>query len=359
MNYYERVGNMHLHSTYSDGWGSPQEIAEAASRAGLDFLVLTDHNAWPHQHEGWYNDLLLLVGEEIHDPGYSHHNHFLALNAQRDLAEFAGRTQQLVDALAEVGGLGFLAHPNEHSGIFTSEPEINWDDWEVRGYTGIELWNYMSEFKSHLDAVPRALLYAFFPKLAITGPFRETLALWDELLAQGRVVAIGGSDAHATTYRLGPIKRQVFPYEYLFRMVNTHVLVDAPWSKDVSTDGSLIYAALAAGRAFVAYDGLYPTTGFTFEASDGRQTFTIGDELPAGPTYRFVARTPAKARLQLVHNGFVVAETVGEELHHTSRTPGYYRVQALRSYRGRERGWIYANPIYVAGGYRRQPTPQS
>ena len=37
------AGAFHIHSSRSDGTGTPDEIAAAARRAGLQFLVLTDH----------------------------------------------------------------------------------------------------------------------------------------------------------------------------------------------------------------------------------------------------------------------------------------------------------------------------
>ena len=36
-------GAYHVHSTVSDGTGSIDEIAAAAARAGLQFVILTDH----------------------------------------------------------------------------------------------------------------------------------------------------------------------------------------------------------------------------------------------------------------------------------------------------------------------------
>ena len=43
---HEYIGNLHLHTPYSDGHGSHDEIAKAAIDAGLDFIVTTDHNIW-------------------------------------------------------------------------------------------------------------------------------------------------------------------------------------------------------------------------------------------------------------------------------------------------------------------------
>ncbi|HZD10996.1 MAG TPA: PHP domain-containing protein, partial [Candidatus Binatia bacterium] len=68
---HEAVGNMHMHTPYSDGEKWHKEVADDAIRAGLDFVIVTDHNVWVHGVEGYYeNDegrVLLLTGEEVHD----------------------------------------------------------------------------------------------------------------------------------------------------------------------------------------------------------------------------------------------------------------------------------------------------
>ena len=344
---YERVGNLHVHTTRSDGTAEPEEIAEIAQRLGLDFVIINDHNYYGGECEGWYGRTLLLVGEEIHDPARPEVNHLLVLGAGQDLSRLGGRTQALIDAARECGGLCFLAHPFEHAEAFTGQPEINWVSWSVQGYAGLEVWNYMSEFKAHVTSLPVALLYSFLPKLAIQGPFPETLAKWDHLANGAHIVAVGGSDAHGTLYRLGPLKRRIFCYEHLFGALNTHVLVPRQWSGDLGRDGDLVYDALGHGRSFIAYDGLAPARGFVFEAQHQDSAYTMGDEVLATGPVRFHARTPLPARLRLVHNGFCVAEEVGTELLHESWSPGTYRVEAYRTYCLKKRGWIFSNPIFV------------
>lgn len=354
----ERSGNLHVHTTYSDGSGDYDAVAAAARQAGLDFLVVTDHNVYPAQEAGWRQGVLTLVGEEVHDPAAPHQNHFLAVDAGRDVAPLAGDTAALVAAVAADRGLGFIAHPFEHSGAYAGEAEIDWLAWETQGYTGIELWNYMSEFKSYATSPLTALWYAYFPRLAIRGPYPETLQRWDELLAAhprrpgepagtGGCVAIGGADAHASTYRLGPLRKQVFPYRHLFAAVNTHLLLAEDWRHDLAADAALVYQALAQGRAFVAYDALAPARGFRFTATQGDTTYTLGDVLPAGPT-RFTVQAPARAHLRLLRDGVCIATAEGRELAWQEERPGAYRVEALRTYGGRRRGWIYANPIWLA-----------
>ncbi|MBN1966810.1 MAG: histidinol phosphatase, partial [Anaerolineae bacterium] len=56
---------------------------------------------------------------------------------------------------------------------------------------------------------------------------------------------------------------------------------------------------------------------------------------------------PATARLRLIQDGRVVAEKVGRSLSYTTQTPGAYRAEAWKPLHGRERGWIFSNPIYV------------
>ena len=226
---HEYKGIIHLHTTASDGAASHQEVARVAAQAGLDFLIVTDHNVLSTGVEGWHDDVLLLVGEEIHDTTrVPEANHYLALDIQDHIPAEGAGPQQVIDEVNSQDGFGFIAHPFEHSPQFTREPELPWVDWGVSGYAGLEIWNYMSEFKSHLHNLRRARLFIFFPRLAITGPFPETLAKWDQLLSSRKTAAIAGSDAHGNTYSIGPLRRAILPYEHCFKAVRTHILAPRP-----------------------------------------------------------------------------------------------------------------------------------
>ena len=63
----EIVANLHAHTPYSDGHAYHHEIAQAAARAGIQVVVVTDHNVLVGGKEGYVDGVLLLVGEEIHD----------------------------------------------------------------------------------------------------------------------------------------------------------------------------------------------------------------------------------------------------------------------------------------------------
>ncbi|MCS7282579.1 MAG: CehA/McbA family metallohydrolase [Anaerolineae bacterium] len=347
--HHELVGNLHIHTIYSDGTACHREVAHAAARAGLDFVVITDHNVWVKGLEGYYNGVLLLVGEEVHHVRrIPQVNHLLIYGAEAELAPFAADPQGLIREANERGGFCFLAHPYERGSPLSPDlGPIPWVDWGVEGYVGLEIWNTMSEFKGLLRGPLSALFYAFFPSLGLKGPFRETLRQWDELLRAGRkVAALGGADAHGKTYRMGPFCRAVFPYEVLFQWVNTHLLVERPPTGDPEADKRLIYNALRSGRTWVGYDRIAPTRGFRFQVRSGSSMATVGEELARAGALVFEVEAPAPGSIRLLRHGRVVARTYGTQLRFTTAEPGAYRVEVWKPFRGRLRGWIFSSPIY-------------
>ena len=346
MHTYEIAGNLHMHTPFSDGELYHADIAQAAAAAGLDFVAVTDHNVWVQGPEGYHDGVLVLVGEEVHDNRRQPHaNHMLIYGADAEMCLHAESPQGLIDAARARGALAFLAHPIDPELRFIGEEALDWVDWDVEGYTGIEVWNYMSEFKGRIRNRLMALWYAFNPQHAIRGPFRQVLAIWDRLLAQGRrMAAIGGADAHGATYSLGPISRTVFPYEYLFRCVNMHLLIERPLGGDAATDKQSIYAALAHGRGWIGYDLLGSTRGFKFTARSMANAAGVGDDLKRAAAVTFEVETPAPSSMRLICAGRgVVATSGGRRLKYTTADAGAYRVEVTRS----GRGWIYSNPIYV------------
>jgi predicted metal-dependent phosphoesterase TrpH len=106
----EWVGNFHSHTRFSDGTATHRRVAEAAAQAGLNGVAVTDHNVWVKGLQGYYRGVLLLVGEEVHDPcRHPQVNHALILGLQRELAPLAAFPQALIDAAREQGALIFLS----------------------------------------------------------------------------------------------------------------------------------------------------------------------------------------------------------------------------------------------------------
>jgi len=351
---HEIVVNLHMHTRYSDGSGTHKDIAQAAMQTGLDAVIVTDHNTLVQGMEGYYrfgpSRILLLVGEEIHDQDrVPQKNHLLVFNANRDLASLADDPQTLINGVRDAGGICFIAHPKDPEAPAFNETDISWEDWTVQNYTGIELWNGLSELKTVVPTKLHGAFYAFFPKFIGHHPIPETVQRWDDLLASGRpVVAIGGSDAHALNLHMGPIHRIIFPYEFHFKTINTHVLVPEPLTGDVPTDKKMIYEALAAGHCFVGYDLPAPTRGFTFKAKGLERSVIMGEEISVKGGVTLQAHVPEPAEIRLLKDGKQIG--IWKKNHacaYTATEPGVYRVEVYRNYLGKKRGWIYSNPIYV------------
>ncbi len=358
MAWFEVVGNMHMHTPYSDGEGYHAEIAQAAIKAGLDYVIVTDHNIWvqgipPYQKSDDAKSnkcVLVITGEEVHDQALlPQSNHLLVYNTHKELAALAYDTQALIDAVNEAGGMCFLAHPIDYESKLIKYEPIHWRRWDVHGFHGLELWNYMSEFVRLVTSPTQAIRYATDPGLGISGPNPETLKKWDELLAKGgKVVAIGNSDAHAMKVTMFGRTAVIFPYEFLFRCVNTHLLTEEPLNGNYEHDCNIIYSTMRAGHCFVGYDAPASTRGFRFSAQGDKSDAIMGDEISGSLGVTMQIIVPARSEIRMVCNGKVVKK-VEADTHMTFFTsePGAYRVEAYIEYKGAKRGWIFSNPIYV------------
>ena len=147
---YEYVGAIHMHSKFSDGTGDAWKIAEIADEVGLDYIILTDHNTLRALHEGyekWYGNTLLLVGCELNDK--FNKNHYLAMNI-KDTFSTRQSAKEYVKKVNDAGGIGFIAHPFEERSSMKEHPPYPWIDWDAGEFTGIEIWNHMSEWMEGL-----------------------------------------------------------------------------------------------------------------------------------------------------------------------------------------------------------------
>jgi len=57
-------GTCHIHTEYPNGSISVSDVIKSAQDAGLDFVILSDHNAFMLKRdgwEGWYDNLLITL----------------------------------------------------------------------------------------------------------------------------------------------------------------------------------------------------------------------------------------------------------------------------------------------------------
>ena len=350
----EIVANLHMHTRYSDGTGSHADIAKAALKANIDAVIVTDHNVFVQGPEGYYKEgnkrVLMLIGEEIHDQDREpQKNHLLVFGASQELSQHADNPQTLLNAINKAEGLSFIAHPFDPPQPSINEAAFNWVSWDINGFTGIEIWNGLSEFKGRIKTKLHAIFFAYFPNFTALAPQKETLKKWDETLSEGkRIVAVAGSDAHAMHASMGPLKRTLFPYEIHFRQINNHLLLPEELSGDPILDRRMILNAFRAGHIFVGNDLSAPTKGFRFTAKGRLDSVMMGDEIVAKGGVTLQAHLPSLAEVRLIKDGEVIKEWKKNSVcTHITSEPGTYRIEADKRYLGRQRGWIFSNPIYV------------
>jgi len=344
----EIVGSLHIHSRYSDGAGSVREVANAAKRAGLDFIAFNDHaymtDALHAEEEGFYDGVLVLMALEI---GGRYH-HYLAYDLKEMVSGLELGPQAVIDRVSDLGGFGFLAHPFE-KGMPFSEKSVayTWNDLTVKGFAGICIWNFSSRWKERVKTALHALYFLTFKSQTLKGPSSETLAFWDKLCRDRQVVAIGGSDAHGTRFKWGPFNFVPLSYEHTLGAVTVHLLLEKDLPQEVDGAKQLIYDALRKGRLFIAHEHLAPARGFRFHyACEQGIQLTMGEEAPFQPGV-FSIRLPRKGLVRLIRDG-VVKQWREREVAFKPPGPGVYRVEVFcRLPLFGWRPWIYSNPIYL------------
>ena len=337
-------GVVHVHTTLSDGGGTPEEVAAAAKRSGLGFVVVTDHNNLEAKpFEGYHDGVLVLVGSEI---STASSGHVVGIGLREDPPfRFSGDPRDALEDVQWLGGAAFAAHP------LSARPDFRWTAWDLPGPWGLELINGDSQWRAAGwgRLLRTAALYGLNSRYALLGsltPPDETLAQWDRLLAERDTPAIAGADAHN---RIEVSRRRAvrFPsYEAVFGLAVNHVLLEGPLSGDAAADGRALVNALARGRSYVALDALADGSGFFFGAETAGSRAAMGDTVAAEPPTRLRVggRLPQGARIRLLRDGRAVSE--GERALETAASgPGVYRAEVRVP--GWDVPWVLSNPIHV------------
>ena len=346
---FEYIGAMHMHSVYSDGSGEVLEITKAASEVGLDYIILTDHNtlrAKKEGYEGWHGHTLLLVGCEINDR--QNKNHYLAFGINQAFSTRLSASEY-VNKVKEAGGIGFIAHPHEKRTHMKEQPAYPWIDWDVEGYTGIEIWNHMSEWMENLTEQNKYQSF-LHPLKTIVAPQKKTLKLWDELNLKRKVVGIGGVDAHAHKYNLlGFLEVEIFPYKVLFKSIRTHILTPEEIKKGRSVEAvekakKIIYSALEKGSSFIANDYHGDSKGFKFFAESDKKTYQMGEKISKSSKAKLRILVPnSNTEIKLIRNGRVIESWEDQEVSFNVNSKGIYRAEVYLN----GKAWIFSNHIRI------------
>jgi hypothetical protein len=141
--------DLHIHTTHSrDGNPTPREVVDAAIRAGLFAIAITDHNTMGALKEAREaargRDILIVPGIEVS----SQEGHMLALGVSEEVpADLA--VDETVRRIEDLGGLAVAAHPGR---VYTGLPD---DVVRSAGFGAIEVANGHSSIE--LNKKARAL----------------------------------------------------------------------------------------------------------------------------------------------------------------------------------------------------------
>ena len=357
-------GAYHIHTDRSDGSGTPDDVASAAARAGLQFIILTDHGDGTRSPDppAYRHGVLTLDGVELNTTG----GHYAAIGLPAAPYPLAGTPGAVIEDVRRLGGFGIAAHPG------SPRPSLRWTDWDA-DFDGLEWINGDSEWRdeSRLPITRALLAYLLRSPESMARLLDRPAAVldqWDRLSQSRRVLAIAGVDAHAwlgfgqrTDPDGGGLHLPIPGYEATFRTLSNHVVLDAPLSGDAGNDATALVAALRNGRVYSVIDALASPGGLSLTASSGGHTATIGDDLPidGDVQVRASVTAPPGTLLVLLKNGERVHEVTDAALEmNGGRDTAVYRVEAYvrNSPGGPPVPWIVSNPIY-AGFARSAESP--
>jgi hypothetical protein len=378
--FQEYRANLHVHSHWShDSRGTIDEIVAAAKATGTSVLMFNEHPAdhydfFKQGHQGFNDGVLLIPGAETQG--------FLVFPTMSLHGLNPGTPQEFSDFVRGRGGLMFVSHLEERM------------DWNIGGVTGVEVYNTHADFKDEVKLIaalrnPLWLLQAteMFRKYpqesfsALQDYPAEYLKRWDELcvaaphtgvsandahqnvglivrwVAENRarvedalgkllieldVAAIPGSERLRKGKQVGDVLFRLLldPYENSLRHVATHLLLTELSEKAVRE-------ALAAGRAFVAFDWLADSTGFDFAAVSDTQRHEMGSQQAMTRGLTLHGQAPLAVHWRIVRNGKVVEESAGRTFQFSVAEPGNYRAEAWLEIAGERMLWILSNPLYI------------
>lgn len=344
------AGAVHVHSRYSDGGGTMDEIILAAQNADLDFLIMTDHSTvqpLTDGYQGYHDDLMVIVGEEVNTGA----GHLLALGLNRHVEQQGDRgLPALLDTIDAAGGIAILAHPTGRR---------PWTDWTAKPVHGLELLNADTAWRDDglLEWLRALLFLAVMPQGALNSLIDrpdQAIDRWQTMRQERHFIGIGSVDAHARIPLWGDQMLRFPSYERMFNLLRTYVVTDSALTGDSDADRQEILNALKEGRCYAAVDGYEKAASFEFELRAGNQIYSMGSRtaFQAGGQLCISAPSSGDVMIRLYRNGELAAESYDQTLNFDLSEPGIYHAEAYqlrpRLLRSDEPGmWVISNAIWV------------
>ncbi len=272
-------GELHLHSTHSDGRWTTAEMAEAARGRGLDFMFLTDHNTVTgidSLRRAVGGAVAVHAGQEL----TTFRGHALALGPERWIDWRTGHEGRSMNDVArdvgDAGGVLVVAHPAAPPDPLCTGCQWTHEDFDPTLAHAVEVWGGLWDGAEERNEGCRALFHRW-------------------LDAGHRLTATGATDAHRHEDWHGPVPL-------------TYVLAEDAYL-------SSVLEALRAGHTFVSSG---PAIAVEARGATGRpagmgatavgaQTIAASCAGSPGAELRLVCHGEARARARVDGDGRIHA----------------------------------------------------
>jgi hypothetical protein len=331
----EARGAYHVHTTRSDGRGTLDDVVRAAREAGLQFVVIADHETLAPGEQGWRGGVLVVEATEVS----TSFGHVVALGVPRALSR-EERDRDPLRAIADLGGHAVIAHPFHPRRPFTG--------WARGPWRGFEL---VSNDTAWFEVVTRGE-WGKAALAALVLPWdggRAVLDVGDDLAdersrfdAELRAARGAGGGSPARVLLCSADAHGYPSYVSAFSAFSMHVPVAL--SGDGAADARAVVSALADGRAACVFDGVAPASGVALAAVSAAGGRAIELSLAAPDLSR--------AAFTLLRDGVRVATARPAPGAGPAKVrfdcggtcaPGDYRVEGVWD----GRPWIFTNPMSI------------
>lgn len=346
------LGAYHIHTARSDGTGTVDDIAAAAARAGLRFVVFTDHGDGTRVPDPpmYRHGVLCIDAVEISTTA----GHVVALRLDRAAPyPLAGSPRDVIEDIHRLGGVAVIAHPD------SPNFDLRWRAQNV-SFDGIEWLNVDSEWRDetpvHLALTAARALFRSPEAIAslFARPVR-TIERWDVAASRRPVFGLAALDAHANIAWRDTEEPRLHTalarpsYDSMFRTAAQAPELDRPLTGDATADARAVLDTLVAGRSFSIVRAFASPATLTFTATQGDVRARMGERLPSAAATTLTATIPQApgARLAILRNGQPTIAGHGTVTLTTSaaESNGVYRVEATLP--GHTMPWIVSNPIAI------------
>jgi hypothetical protein len=346
----------------SIGSASPAEIANEAKLADLDFIVLTDLNAFENNvhNDNYSQNVLFLNGGKYSYLDsrlifYSPNKHLIGKNLGEAQIRFADMlTQKEGD---NKDSLSILAHPYKLGFSWTGDLPLGLDGVEVLNIKSLSVQAWQ---RSKASVIWSLLIYPFNPGFSLARLFlepTEELALLDKTAQQQKIFAFAGAEASARAIPLANYLVRFPSYQRNFEIASNHVLLSSELTGNLDNDRQKIFTALKKGQFYLAFDALGDPKGFLTTLEDKGHSYMTGSQVrfSKGMELNINIPGPPKNFFEIVvyRNGERFKTINQAEAKVPITEPGIYRVQVRIAVSmplpdaNRWISWIYSNPFFI------------